>query len=403
MEPHEILAYIRKALQANYYTNFAVELEGKTKKNEGYVSDMIFAKIRLADTGKNLHLAIKFSKKSLRKFEVYKNIYKHELLFYTDILELFNEHQIKQNVSQPFHAVPKCFATFSDENADTVFLDNLYKHGFVVRDRNLSMDLTHLELLMKTFAKFHALSLSLKEQQNKSFLKLLEDDFITKKNTVADFGLQDFFNTSVLKVANILKGAKRTDLSAKFEALLEKGMPKIISDILNDTPEKSVIIHCDGHNNNIMFKYKDNAQEEPIDIALIDWQLLRYHSPVLDLSFTLYSVASKPEITESSVLLKYYHEELSKFLTELGNDTIRVFPYSVLMDHWRKYSLYGFAYACCYMDFNFVELEDAPSLDNLDDISSVSQNLSVINLENNIMYTERLIAIVEHYFNNIDL
>ncbi|XP_028155486.2 uncharacterized protein LOC114349347 isoform X4 [Diabrotica virgifera virgifera] len=403
MENHEIESYIRKALKADSYKDFSIELQGKNKKTEGYASDMVFAKIRLADSDQKLqehHLAIKFSKASMRKFEVFRNIYKNELLFYKDIIELFNDHQIKQKVSQPFIAVPKCHATLSDDNVDIILLENLYQQGYMLHDRQLGMNMNHLKLLMKSFAKLHALSLSLKEHRNESFLKILENEFITKKNANTD--ISDFFNSSVAKVSKVLKEAKRLDLFTKFDQLMEKGASEIISNIVNEKPEQSVIVHCDCHNNNFMFKYKDNNKENPHDIAIIDWQIIRYHSPVIDLSYTLYAVASKPEINESTALLKYYHEELTNFLAELGNDANSIFPYSVLMDHWRKYSIFGFVQGCCYMDFNFVKPDDAPSLDNLDDMSSVSENLSVINLGNNQMYTDRLIAIVEHYFNNIN-
>ncbi|XP_072387289.1 uncharacterized protein [Diabrotica undecimpunctata] len=404
MENDKIVSYIRKALRANYFEDFSIELQGKTKKTEGYASDMVFAKIRLADSDKKLqeyHLAIKFSKPSMRKFEVFRNIYKNELLFYKDIMELFNDHQNKQNVSQPFNAVAKCHVTFSDENVDIIFLENLYQQGYTLHDRQFSMNMNHLKLLMKTYAKLHALSFSLKDKQNESFVKILENDLITKKNV--DFGTSDFFNACVVKVSKNLREANRSDLSTKFDELMEKGMSEIIFDVIvNQNPEPSVIVHCDCHNNNFMFKYKDSNKENPHDMAIVDWQVVRYHSPVIDLSFILYSIASKPEISESPSLLKYYYEELTKFLMELGTDVRSIFPYSVLLDHWRKYAIYGFAHACCYMDFNFVNPDDAPSLDNLDDMSSVSKNLSVINLGNNQMYTERLIAIVEHYFNNIN-
>ncbi|XP_028155490.2 uncharacterized protein LOC114349347 isoform X1 [Diabrotica virgifera virgifera] len=407
MENNKIVSYIRKALRADCYEDFSIELQGrKTNKTEGYASDMVFAKIKLADFDKKLqehHLAIKFSKASMRKFEVFRNMYKNELLFYKDIMKVFTDHQNKQNVSEPFKAVPKCHGIFSDENVDIIALDNLYQQGYVLHDRHITMNMNHLKLLMKTYAKLHALSLSLREQQNGSFLKILENDLIIKKN--ADFGTSDFFNACVVKVSKDLREAKRLGLSRKFDELMEKGINEIIHDIIvTENPELSVMVHCDCHNNNFMFKYQDNNKENPHDMAIVDWQLVRYHSPVIDLSFILYSVASKPEINESTALLKYYHEELTRFFTELGNDANSIFPYSLLMDHWKKYAIYGFAYACCYMDFNFVKPDDAPSLDNLDDMSSVSENLSVINLGHNekTMYTERLITIVEHYFNNIN-
>lgn len=43
--------------------------------------------------------------------------------------------------------------------------------------------------------------------------------------------------------------------------------------------------------------------------------------------------------------LKIYHDSLTEFLIELGSDPEKLFPMSVLKEHWRKYSKFGLVMA----------------------------------------------------------
>ena len=76
-------------------------------------------------------------------------------------------------------------------------------------------------------------------------------------------------------------------------------------------------------------------------MRLIDFQVLRVGSPVCDLSYCLYSGASKKVLDNLSVFLKVYYGSFSSFVKSMGSDPEKLFPFSALMDHWKKYSRFG--------------------------------------------------------------
>ncbi|KAJ3649624.1 hypothetical protein Zmor_021355 [Zophobas morio] len=79
----------------------------------------------------------------------------------------------------------------------------------------------------------------------------------------------------------------------------------------------------------MMFKYKNTKK-------VIDMRF-----PVKDLSYCLYSGASKKELDSYNEYLKVYYESCSSFLRNLGSDPLKLFPFEILKEHWKKYSKFG--------------------------------------------------------------
>lgn len=78
------------------------------------------------------------------------------------------------------------------------------------------------------------------------------------------------------------------------------------------------------------------------DIKLLDWQIINYHSPVRDLSHALYSSGSKDIFDDFEKYLKLYYDEFSSFVTQLGSDPDKLYPYAILKQEWIAYSKFGF-------------------------------------------------------------
>ncbi|KAK9712055.1 Ecdysteroid kinase-like family [Popillia japonica] len=79
--------------------------------------------------------------------------------------------------------------------------------------------------------------------------------------------------------------------------------------------EYSILTQGDCWCNNMMFKYPAEGPKYPTDIMLIDWQLLRQASPVFDISYFFYTIASEDALNNLDDYLRIYHEELSKRIT----------------------------------------------------------------------------------------
>lgn len=75
------------------------------------------------------------------------------------------------------------------------------------------------------------------------------------------------------------------------------------------------------------------------DIRFLDWQLIRYVSPAIDLAGFLFTSIDKPiRDKEYENLLRIYYESLSKTVTLLGSGPI--FTFDDLQDELKKYAVF---------------------------------------------------------------
>jgi thiamine kinase-like enzyme len=114
------------------------------------------------------------------------------------------------------------------------------------------------------------------------------------------------------------------------------------------TPQEpySVILHGDAIINNILFHYPlEETEENPDKLCLIDFQMSRYGSPALDLSFFLLRYHTEEAGHNYRELLRVYHDALREFLMEMGSKADELFPFSALEEEMQKYSAFGMAMA----------------------------------------------------------
>lgn len=113
--------------------------------------------------------------------------------------------------------------------------------------------------------------------------------------------------------------------SYKFGALFDK-----CTELCNrrDAPT-SVIVEGDCWAPN--FLIRDIGQNEK-QALMIDFQLARYASPIIDLSFLIYSCTLKSFRDQYfNEMLKMYHLELSNTIKLLGSDPEKLYPWDLFM------------------------------------------------------------------------
>lgn len=105
----------------------------------------------------------------------------------------------------------------------------------------------------------------------------------------------------------------------------------------------------------------------------------------MDLSYFLYPSASREALDETDRYLNIYHNSLSNFLTELGCDPVTLFPFEVLMEHWKKYRKFGLAMALFGLKFMLAGEDDMKKLDSDHQIPKQDE------------HDRRIIDIVQHF------
>lgn len=147
---------------------------------------------------------------------------------------------------------------------------------------------------------------------------------------------------------------------------------------------------------NVIFFKVINGHRVPKKVAIIDWQLSRLHSPVLDLSYFIYSTCSEEELEHFDELLDIYYTSFSTFLTKFGCDPQNLFPFSTLRKHWKKYSLMGVLIVTTFLHVTICDNEEAPELTEPGDIGEKVMN---VNIKDESEYKKRLVSVIRHYCN----
>nr|XP_023023756.1 uncharacterized protein LOC111511914 [Leptinotarsa decemlineata] len=390
---NEIVSCIEKSVNSEFFSEVKIDFAGTNEKGEGYVADFIFATVRGIDKDnktKEIHLAVKYGKrgKEFRDNMMFiTDGYKREIFVYDKIFGAFKKFQRQKNMTDTFSSVPKCYGTFLSDNIEALVLENLKQKGLKLHSATVPMNMQHIRLVLKNYAELHALSFALRDQDKESFDEIAAD----LKSIMISF----ISNTDVFKgndhLSIKLREIGREDLAIKYENKMEKSKDIVLLQVLEDVPQESVVTHGDCHNNNFLFKYKDNDQENPQCVVIIDWQVSELHSPVLDLSYFLYSAASHEVLSQLKDVLKFYHLHLTEFMQKLGSDAGKIFPWDTLVQHWRKYSSYGFTMSTSVLGMHFSDKGDDPSIEDFGNNSRKEK--SDVKIINEDLYNERLIAI----------
>lgn len=102
------------------------------------------------------------------------------------------------------------------------------------------------------------------------------------------------------------------------------------------------------------------------DVRFLDWQVIRYISPAIDLLYNIFTSTSKElRAKEYDNLIQLYHESLSKMVKSLGSDPDELFTLDNLKDELKRCGNYAFLLAPMLIS---VSLADSSDISNLDEM-----------------------------------
>lgn len=231
------------------------------------------------------------------------------------ILPYFRKFEQSKGVSDDedgFNAYPECYRTVDADQNECILLEDLNSSGFTTLDHHSEeTTVDHVRLFLNALAKFHAISFAINDQQPEKFKQLtssLSDIYMYKGNVVAEA----YYAYEAENVLKAVSGADDAHLYAKVKEFFAKGALNVgIESIERELNEMATVISCgDAYLCNTMFKNDSNGN--PVEISLIDWQLSRHASPVIDFVYFVFSCTTK-EMRDIHYdnLLKTYHDHLS--------------------------------------------------------------------------------------------
>lgn len=203
-------------------------------------------------------------------------------------------------------------------------LEDLKIRGFVPIDRyteELTVD--HVALYLKAVAKYHAISMAVKDQQPEIFQKFtanLRKNIFQRHNEL----LRNYFDQQVANVISLFSTSHHGDaaLLVKLKEFFNRNAVDIFVDGVEAEANESAVIvsYGDANLNNTMFRYRDDddGNRKPIEICMLDWQSSRPASPVTDIVFYMFACVTK-EVRDAHYehLLEIYHEMLSAHIRRL--------------------------------------------------------------------------------------
>ncbi|KAJ8679983.1 hypothetical protein QAD02_015770 [Eretmocerus hayati] len=245
--------------------------------------------------------------------------------------------------------LPTCYLV---QPKQLVFED-LRAQGFSIRE-SFPLNETDIRSALSSLAELHAYSLMFEGQSSKKLTEIFPNAF------------KERVFTSGHKYGEIIAlGFKTIELMARKLGLDSNLVPEIMRRVYEsvrpakDARVPNVICHSDLWKNNLMFD-----QSQPPKCVLVDFQLLRYASPSIDVGMLLY-INSTPDFRKKmeSQMIEHYYEALRHAISR--SDAEIVLPScEALKEDWQKRRIVGMTYACMYLPGHYLKKEKSDLLMN---------------------------------------
>jgi hypothetical protein len=293
--------------------------------------------------------------------------FNNEVQFYCRVLPEFVKFQEEKRITRPFCSV----ATIYHTSEHTIVMEDMKESGYKMVDTIKSLDMSHIRLILKEMGRFHGLSFAFKDQNPQTFADLKTSINETLFRSTAT----GHFNSILTSGWKAVLGTARKTFTTHDLQIIEAFFGNIWNKMCTlATPQEpyAVILHGDVFINNILFHYPlEETEETPDRLCLIDFQMSRYGSPALDLSFFLLRYYTEEAGHNYQDLLRVYHEALSEFVRELGSNAVELFPFSALEEEMQKYSAFGMAMALFSIPGTMSDANSCISDDHNEDASDI--------------------------------
>lgn len=269
-------------------------------------------------------------------------LFDREVRIYATVLPAFIKFQEEKNIKpgMGFFEVPKCYLAEYDLEKDDaiIIMEDLRERGHKMWSKHVPMDFEHTKLIFAALGRLHAVSFAMKVQRPEIFepFKNLGDIMVSKINEPSFKAMFE----GMLDRAITSLDENDTRRRNKMLKMREEMGPILIELVKAENAEPFAVLgHGDCWSNNFMFHYKGGR---PRDVVLLDWQITRYVSPILDLVYFLFaSTDADLRAKHFDELLNIYHRSLKDLLDHLGGDTMTQFPFTAFLRQLKKFGKFG--------------------------------------------------------------
>lgn len=227
----------------------------------------------------------------------------------------------------------KCIPEFFlGVGGDVIVLEDMVHSGYTMANKFTPFDFEHCKILMKTLAKFHAKSFIFEQQCKKTlhdkFSYCMHETLWPQQGTA-----KPMFDAAVKGIVSMID--LLSELNDDQRSMFKKKILRLCKDhtvkLLPSVKHKNVLCHGDLWANNLMFKY--DANNQPVECCLVDFQLARYNPPAHDiLCFLQFSTTRKLRENHGKTLFKIYHDSMAAIMMEAGLNISEVFSWDEFIE-----------------------------------------------------------------------
>ncbi|XP_063708210.1 uncharacterized protein LOC134836872 [Culicoides brevitarsis] len=274
------------------------------------------------------------------------NLFQKEADIYSKILASMPNHKTSKWTPKPYYC-----------RKDILVLEDLTLENFQLMPPRQQFTKSHVQLVLKCLATLHANSFYLEKSVLKKPLNEVHEDIFFE---VSITETNEWFTCGVRAIKTIAMSRTRFSKDPQHVKWLEDNFDNVISKIYamkDNCPERFTKIFChrDIWRNNLMFKFGKNEKNEddfrnPLECALIDYQIATYQPPGVDVAMTLLMLQQRKEREmDFDENLKYYFEQLTDSLKVLGLDVADILSFSELLETFEHFKVIAATLKCIFL------------------------------------------------------
>ncbi|XP_011641165.1 uncharacterized protein LOC105429713 [Pogonomyrmex barbatus] len=329
-----------------------------TERNDNFMSTMYLLRVKFKNRTKGQTEELPIIVKRPSQVEYFRQLSRSESQFHNEIL-------FYRTYAEPNDNFARCLYTDERPPADSVIaLENMNKQGYRSCPYKYNVPLEYTLAAVRELGRFHGKGYVMKELRREKFFAIVEQLREPRYDKMIPDDNVAYINLTSTRAVEYLRKHDYYDATFcnKAEAVLSNAFDEVMIKTVEPREPLSTMCHGDFTASNILFKTdNDGRQHQPM---LIDFALLRYATPVVDLS-TYLCLCCSNEVRRDKFpeIMRAYHDALKKYLSEADIWDAEKYSYEALLDDFRRGGLFGFVITTSFLPvlMGYEDPEDFPS------------------------------------------
>ncbi|CAG0895737.1 unnamed protein product [Darwinula stevensoni] len=317
--------------------------------------------------------------------------FKREVLVYNDLIPTMINLQ-KEKIIMP--DVPRCiYANEESTPIAAVIMEDLRPKGFRLANKYQGLQPNEIRLLMRAYGRLHALGVLVDRHTDYSSWPIFRFYAYEKHPQLREMVRNSL--DSVWRLLEDMPGQKENARRVKDYVVKVDGGKERFLQLSNQGGGLQTFLHGDCWCNNMMFRY-DTDTGEPVEMKILDLQIVAYGNPCRDLMFALYCSTSREVREQTPDFLKLYHDTLLDTAQSLG--LVLDYSFQDFQKDMEAHEEFGFFMAMFIIPIILAEKPEVPEYVTTDLNPDKMMRLREQQLfsEGTATIKQRLVEVVEH-------